>query len=146
MDSFSGWRVYYQDSNGVVSELVGQGGGWGIGSLDSESHKANFGSPIAVSMEASPNLYVFYVDASDDDLTYTTSATGWNGRLPIPLPSIYKEVPLIISYTQRPRSPIRLYPSPGTATKSLSRLPLKLNLFTGDATLLARIERYMNFI
>jgi hypothetical protein len=84
MDDTYGWRVYYQDSNGIVSELVGNGGNWSTGSLDSYSYQANSGSPIAVSMEAVPGLNIFYVDSSNDDLTYITYGNGWSSCTLIP--------------------------------------------------------------
>jgi len=76
LDSSYGWRLYYQDSNGVLAELVGDNG-WSTGT-PSTNAKPRVGSPIAASLLPGPNINVFYVDTGNADLYYLQWVGSWS--------------------------------------------------------------------
>lgn len=73
IDSTYGWRVYYQETDGDIGELVGNNG-WSAGTLGGTGIA---GSPIAVALLSGPIINVYYVEGSVGcNCLYILS---WNG-------------------------------------------------------------------
>ncbi|RDW61647.1 hypothetical protein BP5796_11539 [Coleophoma crateriformis] len=67
-----GWRVYYQNADGYISELA-KGSSWNKGKV--VGGLAYSGSPIAASFITIPQINLFYVEADAAEL-YTLSYSG----------------------------------------------------------------------
>jgi len=60
-------------------ELVGQTKGWRTGATLSVADPID-GSPLSLSMVASPNMNIFYVDASTKNIFSVSYDGGWKAR------------------------------------------------------------------
>jgi hypothetical protein len=84
------WRVYYQGLNGKLLELVGTQSSWKAGA--SLVADAVPGSALSISMVPAPNMNIFYVDSSTENLYqigYAPSSGGWSTRKSYPHQSFW---------------------------------------------------------
>jgi hypothetical protein len=75
----SGWRAFYQATNGTILEVVGTFKGWRAGAAFSTADAVG-GSPLALSMVTAPEMNIFYVDSSSSSLYSVSYNDGWNTR------------------------------------------------------------------
>lgn len=71
-----GYCTYYQNTTGYITELVNGGSGWTSGSQIGT--QAVIGSPLAASVVENPNINLFYVAASVDELYTLSHNSSWS--------------------------------------------------------------------
>ncbi|PMD20409.1 hypothetical protein NA56DRAFT_180764 [Hyaloscypha hepaticicola] len=76
LEASSGWRAFYQATNGTILELVGTFKGWRAGAVLSTAD-AIAGSPLALSMLTAPKMNIFYVDSSTSSIYSISYNDGW---------------------------------------------------------------------
>lgn len=79
LEASSGWRAYYQATNGTILEVVGTFRGWKAGAVLSTADAIG-GSPLALSMMTAPEMNIFYVDSSTSSINSISYNNGWQTR------------------------------------------------------------------
>lgn len=71
-----GYRMYYQKTSGVLQEMVGTNDIWNAGVTLSEA-TASGGSPLSISSVRTPQMNLFYVDSTTNNLFNIPYKGGW---------------------------------------------------------------------